>query len=67
MPQQLKQHPEIYQNAQKHINRLIELYNDGTFKKVGLTKWYITNLAKRLYRLSPPEKPIVVDLSKLKD
>lgn len=67
MPQQLKQHPEIYQNAQRHINRLIELYNDGTFKKVGLTKWYITNLAKRLYRLSPPEKPIVVDLSKLKD
>lgn len=67
MPQQLKQHPEIYQNAQKHINRLIELYNDGTFKKVGLSKWYITNLARRLYRLSPPEKPIVVDLSKLKD
>lgn len=67
MPQQLKQHPEIYQNAQKHVNRLIELYNDGTFKKVGLTKWYITNLARRLYRLSPPEKPLVVDLSKLKD
>ncbi len=67
MPQQLKQHPEIYQNAQKHVNRLIELYNDGTFKKVGLTKWYITNLAGRLYRLSPPEKPLVVDLSKLKN
>ncbi len=67
MPQQLKQHPEIYQNAQKHVNRLIELYNDGTFKKVGLSKWYIINLTKRLYRLSPPEKPIVIDLSKLKD
>lgn len=65
MQQQLLRHPETYKNCQKQVNRLIELYNNGTFKKVGLTKWYIINFAKRMYKLSPTDKPLILDLSKL--
>lgn len=67
MIQQLALHPETYDNCQKQVNRLIDLYNNGTFKKVGLTKWYIINLAKRMYKLSPTEHRLVLDLSRLKD
>ena len=64
--QQLKMHPEIYINAQKHVDRLIELYNNGTFKKIGLSRAYIINLISKLYKMSPPENRLVIDASKLK-
>ncbi len=67
MQQQLLRHPETYKNCQKQVNRLIELYNNGTFKEVGLTKWYIINFAKRMFKLSPMNKPLILDLSKMKD
>ena len=64
--QQLLRHPETYRNCQKQVNRLIELCNNGTFAKVGLNKWYIINFAKKMFKLSPPDNPLVLDLSKLK-
>lgn len=65
MEQQLQRHPETYRNCQKQINRLIELYNNGTFKKIGLSKWYIINFARKMFKLSPAENPLILDLSKL--
>ena len=66
MEQQLLHHPETYRNCQKQVNRLIELCNNGTFAKVGLNKWYIINFAKKMFKLSPPDNPLILDLSKLK-
>lgn len=66
MEQQLLRHPETYKNCQKQVNRLIELCNNGTFAKVGLNKWYIINFAKKMFKLSSPDNPLVLDLSKLK-
>ena len=65
MAQYLRLHPEAYKNSQKQVNRLIELYKDGTFEKIGLSKWYIINFAQQMYKLSPPEKRLVLDLSGL--
>lgn len=64
--QHLKMHPEIYINAQKQIDRLIELYNDGTFKKIGLSRGYILGLVSKLYKMSPPENRLEIDVSALK-
>lgn len=64
--EQLKKHPETYENSQKYIDRMIELYNDGTFSKVGLHRGYIQSFASKLHKMSPEEKPLVLDLSKLK-
>lgn len=64
--EQLKRHPETYMNAQKYVDRLIELYNDGTFSRLGLHRGYIQSFASKLYKMSPKEKPLVLDLSKLK-
>ena len=66
MEQQLLHHPETYRNCQKQVNRLIELCNNGTFAKVGLNKWYIINFAKKMFKLSSPDNPLILDLSKLK-
>ena len=65
MAQYLRAHPEAYKNCQKQIDRLIELYRDGTFSKIGLSKWYIINFAQQMYKLSPPEKRMVLDLGRL--
>ena len=64
--QQLKLYPEIYVNAQKQVDRLIELYNDGTFRKIGLSRAYIINLASKLFKMSPPENRLYIDLTALK-
>ncbi len=65
MSQYLRLHPEIYKNCQKQVNRLVELYKNGTFEKIGLSKWYIINFVQQMYKLSPPEKRMVLDLSNL--
>lgn len=65
MQQQLKKYPQTYENCQKQVDRLIELYNAGTFKKVGLPKHYITNFARRMYNLSPEDNRLVLDIDKL--
>ncbi len=66
MTQQLRKHPKTYQNCQKQVDRLIELCNNGTFKKVKLSKHYIINFARRMFDLSPIEKRLVLNLDKLK-
>lgn len=68
----VRKHPEIYDNVQKHFDILIDLYNNGIFEKVSagkkhkLTVQYIYDLAETLKQISPAEKPIIIDLSKLK-
>ncbi len=61
----VRKHPETRVNCQKHVDRLIELYNDGTFDKVGLDRSYITDFAEQIEKLSPKEKPLILDISKL--
>ena len=58
--------PEIYENCQKQIDKLIELSNNGTFAKIGLSKYYILNLASAFKKYSPEDKPLIVNLEKLK-
>ena len=62
----VRENPQVYVNCQKYFNRLIELYNNGTFKKLGLDRSYIINLAKTVNKESPSEAPIIIDLSALK-
>ena len=68
----VKNHPEIKQNCQKYIDRLIELYKRGIFDRVNmnsknkkLDKSYIENFAKVIYDLSPEENRIELNISKL--
>lgn len=63
----VKNNPETYAACQIYIDRLIELYHAGKFKKVGLEKGYIKNFVELIRKKSPKEKPIVLDISKLKD
>lgn len=62
---QLRKYPYIYQTAQNHVNKLIELYNNGFFNEVGMRRGYIINLVALLRRLSPPEKPLIINISTL--
>ena len=66
MAQQLKKYPQTYQNCQKQVDRLIELYNKGVFKKVKLPKYYIISFVKRMYNLSPSENRLVLNIDNLK-
>ena len=65
MPMQLQKHPETYENCQKYVDRLIELHKNKILKKFGLGEWYIINFAEKMYKMSPPDKRMVLDLSKL--
>ena len=65
MDTQLRKYPEIYENAQKYVNRLIELYNDGTFKKLGIDKSYILSFVSKMRKMAPAEHPLILDTSKL--
>ena len=64
--QQLKKYPETYVNCQKQVDRLIELCNNGTFKKVKLPKHYITTFVNRMYNLSPEDNRLILNIDKLK-
>ena len=66
MEQQLILHPETYENCQKQVDRLIELCNKGVFKKVGLSKYYILNFVRTMYRLSPESNKMILNIDKLK-
>lgn len=69
----LKIHPETRQNCQKYVDRLIELYKQGIFKKISKTeskhkqldKSYIEDFAATIYDISPENNRIILDLSKL--
>ena len=61
----VRKNPQVYKSCQIYVDRLIELYREGKFAKVGLHKSYITNFADKIRTLSPAEKPIILDLTKL--
>ena len=63
---QLRKHPQTYTFCQEYVNRLIELCNQGIFERVKLPKHYIINFAKLMRKLSPQEKPLILDIDKLK-
>lgn len=63
---QLKKYPQAYLYCQKYVDRLVELYNKGVFKKVKLPKHYIHSFAKTMLKLSPKDKPLVLHIDKLK-
>ncbi len=51
----LHEHPETRQNCQKYIDRIIELYHDGTLKKNGIDPKYIIDFKNTIYTLSGKE------------
>lgn len=63
----IRKNPDIRLYAQRHVNRLIELANDGTFKEVGLPVSYITTLKNHVYEMTKDEtNPLILDISALK-
>lgn len=62
----LDKNPDVRIYCQRQINRLIELANNKTFKKIGLEPTYIISLAKKLEKLSSKNDPLILDTSKLK-
>ena len=63
----VRKHPETYENCQKHVDRLIELCNEGIFDKLEIPRSYIKEFAAHIFNLSPKEKKLVLDISKLKN
>lgn len=61
MLEQIKKHPDMPQNAQKHINQIINLVNNG---KASVNAEYVRELKGALYRASGGV--IDLDISKLK-
>lgn len=61
----VKENPQTYEGSQKCVDRLLELYYNGTFAKEELTPWYIVNFVRRMKKLSPPDKPIILDMGNL--
>lgn len=62
-----REYPDTYQHCQKYVDRLIEHYQNGILKKAGVPKQYIYDFTDAVHALSPKEKPMVLDLSALKD
>lgn len=60
---QMKRVPETRQYTQKYLDRLIELYHQGVFKKINLSPRYITDFANSIYEQS--RHTLNLDLSKL--
>jgi len=59
--EQLERRPQTPQNCQKYVNRLIELYHDGTFELLGINPKYITDFANTIYNQS--NKTLKLDTS----
>lgn len=61
--EQLERRPNAPKNCQKYVNRLIELYHNGTFELLGINPKYVTDFANTIYTLS--NKTLKLDTSKL--
>ncbi len=59
----MEEHPEIRQNCQKYVDRLIELYQQGVFKKHDIDPKYILEFKNTIYELS--NHALDLDTSKL--
>lgn len=66
MEDYLRLHPEAYENCQKYVDRIVELTNKRILKRLGIPDTYIVEFANTMRRLSPKEKPMILDLSALK-
>lgn len=64
--EQFRLYPEAYVGSQMYVDKFIYLYKRGILKEVGLGKDYILNFANKISKLSPPEEPMIFDLSKLR-
>ncbi len=60
---QMQRKPETPQNCQKYVNRLIELYKQGIFYKIGLSPKYIRDFKNTIYEQS--KHLINLDISQL--
>lgn len=49
---QMKRRPDTAKNCQKYVDRLIELYKQGVFYKIGLSPRYITDFKNSIYEQS---------------
>lgn len=64
--QWVKETPKTYVGAQKMVDKLIFLKKSGILKDELFLDWYLINFANKVFKLSPVEKPLIIDLSKLK-
>lgn len=48
----INEHPEVRENCQKYVDRLIELYHEGVFTKLNIDPKYITDFKDTIYKLS---------------
>lgn len=59
----MKQHPEIRENCQKYVDRLIELYHNGIFRKLNINPKYVVDFKKTI--LNQSKGMLDLDISKL--
>lgn len=59
----MKQHPEVRENCQKYVDRLIELYHNGIFRKLNVNPKYIVDFKKTI--LNQSKGLLDLDISKL--
>lgn len=64
--QWVRETPSVYEGAQKMIDKIILLKRVGILKQESFWNGYINNIVQRIQKLSPPEKPIIIDISRLK-
>jgi hypothetical protein len=62
--QQMRRVPETPQNTQKYIDRIIDLYEEGYFKKYKVDPIYIEDYKETIKTES--EGTLVLDISKFK-
>ena len=65
MEDYLHLHPEAYKNCQKYVDKIIELTNRKILRRLGVPETYIIEFVKTMKKLSPKEKPMILDLSAL--
>lgn len=61
--EQLKRRPNASKNCQKYVDRLIELYHNGTFETLGINPEYIIDFANTIYTIS--NKQLKLDTSRM--
>lgn len=61
--EQLERRPDTPKYCQMYVDRLIELYRDGTFDKLNVNPKYITDFAKTIFVQS--RRKVKLDVSKM--
>ncbi len=63
----VRENPKTYEAAQKCADRLIEIQAKSDNKQYSFIRWYLTVFANKLKDASPEEKPIIINLSALRN